>query len=112
MLVEKDFLADLIPVDVVINAMIVAAWKTSQDYTGNPTIPPVYNVTSGSIKPINWGKYCRMSIFSARLAMSLVSFFYRSNRRLGKVIDLQISNVNYAVVRFFQFIINHYYFMS
>ena len=57
MLCEKEFLADLIPVDVVINAMIVAAWKTAQDYTGNPTIPPVYNVTSGSIKPINWGKY-------------------------------------------------------
>ena len=112
MLVEKDFLADLIPVDVVINAMIVAAWKTSQDYTGNPTIPPVYNVTSGSIKPINWGKYCRMSIFPARLAIICI-LFYRSNRGLGKVIDLQISNVNYAVVRFFlQFIINHYYFMS
>ena len=101
MLVEKEFLADLIPVDVVINAMIVAAWKTAQDYTGNPTIPPVYNVTSGSVNPINWGKYCSMSIFSGRLPTSLVPFFYRSNRGLGKVVDLQISNVNYAVVRIF-----------
>ena len=50
-------MADLIPVDVAINAMIVAAWKTAQDYTGNPMVPPVYNVTSGSINPINWGKY-------------------------------------------------------
>ena len=57
--VEKEFVADLIPVDVVINAMIVAAWKTAQDYTGNPTIPSVYNVTSSSIKPITWGKYYR-----------------------------------------------------
>ena len=57
--IEKDFVADLIPVDVVINAMIVAAWKTAQDYTGNPTIPSVYNVTSSSIKPITWGKYYR-----------------------------------------------------
>jgi len=54
--VEKEFAADLIPVDVVINAMIVAAWKTAQDYTGNPKIPSVYNVTSGSIKPITWGQ--------------------------------------------------------
>jgi len=54
--VEKDFVADLIPVDVVINAMIVAAWKTAQDYNGNPTIPSVYNVTSSSIKPITWGQ--------------------------------------------------------
>ena len=87
MLVEKDFLADLIPVDVVINAMIVAAWKTAQDYTGSPTIPPVYNVTSGSIKPINWGKYCRMSIFSARLAISLVSFF------IGQIEDWAKSSI-------------------
>jgi hypothetical protein len=56
---ERDFVADLIPVDVVINAMIVAAWKTAQDYAGNSTIPPVYNVTSSSIKPITWGKYYR-----------------------------------------------------
>ena len=101
MFVKKEFLADLIPVDVVINAMIVAAWKTAQDYTGNPTIPPVYNVTSGAIKPINWGKYCSMSIFSGRLATSLISFFYRSNRGFGTVVDLQVSNVNYAVVRIF-----------
>ena len=57
--IEKEFVADLIPVDVVINAMVVAAWKTAQDYTGKPTIPPVYNVTSSSIRPITWGKYYR-----------------------------------------------------
>ena len=69
MLAEKEFVADLIPVDVVINAMIVAAWKTAQEYTGNPTIPSVYNVTSGSIKPINWGKFCSLLIiFSTGIA--------------------------------------------
>ena len=57
--IEKDCIADLIPVDVVINAMIVAAWKTAQDYTGNPAIPAVYNVTSSSVKPLTWGKYYR-----------------------------------------------------
>ena len=57
--IEKDCIADLIPVDVVINAMIVAAWKTAQDYTGNPAIPSVYNVTSSSVKPLTWGKYYR-----------------------------------------------------
>ena len=57
--IEKDFVADLIPVDIVINSMIVAAWKTAKDYTGNPTIPSVYNVTSSSTIPITWGKYYR-----------------------------------------------------
>ena len=57
--IEKDFVADLIPVDVVINSMIVAAWKTAKDYTGNPTVPSVYNVTSSSTIPITWGKYYR-----------------------------------------------------
>merc|ERR1712008_65208 len=35
---------------------IVAAWKTAQDYTGNSTMPSVYNITSSSIKPITWGQ--------------------------------------------------------
>ena len=67
---EKKAVADLIPVDVVVNAMVVAAWKTAQDYTGNPTIPSVYNVTSSSIKPITWGKYYRYSTGKAILQTS------------------------------------------
>ena len=65
--IEKDFVADLIPVDVVINSMIVAAWKTAKDYTGNPTIPSVYNVTSSSTIPITWGKYYRYGTFLQQL---------------------------------------------
>ena len=58
MLVERDCVADLIPVDVAINAMIVAAWKTAQEHTARPLkmTPSIYNVTSGSVNPITWGK--------------------------------------------------------
>jgi len=56
MLVERDCVADLIPVDVAINAMIVAAWKTAKEFRFTKTIPSIYNVTSGSINPITWGQ--------------------------------------------------------
>ena len=59
MLVNRDCVADLIPVDLAINVMIVSAWKTAQEHTTKPSkiLPSIYNVTSGSINPITWGKY-------------------------------------------------------
>ena len=63
MLVDKEKIADLIPVDVAINVMIVSAWKRSRmsydDCFGNEKIqnkqPPIYNCTSGNVNPILWG---------------------------------------------------------
>jgi len=46
--------ADFIPVDIAINVMIVAAWKTAQNQQN--LMPPIYNVTSGEIKPLTWGE--------------------------------------------------------
>jgi len=58
MLVNRDCVADLIPVDLAINVMIVSAWKTAQEHTTKPSkiLPSIYNVTSGSINPITWGQ--------------------------------------------------------
>jgi len=66
MLVKKDFVADLIPVDVCINAMIVSAWKTAQQHTERPSkiVPSIYNVTSGSVNPITWGQIEEYSLES------------------------------------------------
>lgn len=51
MRVEGDYTVDLIPVDVVCNTMITAAWANS--FTRSNTVP-VYNCTSGQLNPINW----------------------------------------------------------
>lgn len=53
MLCEGSAVADLIPVDVVINLMITAAW-----YTGSkqPNEMMIYNCTSGSLNPLKWNE--------------------------------------------------------
>jgi len=76
MLVERDCVADLIPVDVAINVMIVAAWKTAQEHSARPLkmTPSIYNVTSGSINPITWGQiedWALMSIYKYPMSTML-----------------------------------------
>ena len=63
MLVKRDCVADLIPVDVAINVMIVSAWKIAQEHN---TMPAIYNVTSGSINPITWGQIEDWSLVSIK----------------------------------------------
>ena len=63
MLVKRENVADIIPVDVAINVMIVAAWHMA---TQAPREMPIYNVTSGSSNPITWGdieKWALKSIY-------------------------------------------------
>jgi len=53
MLVSREKVADLMPVDVAINLMIVAAWhKATQE---QKLAVPIYNVTSGFQNPLTWG---------------------------------------------------------
>ena len=52
MMVCRKKTADLIPVDIPINVMLVAAWKVAQ---GAGAKIPIYNVTSGQVNPITWG---------------------------------------------------------
>ncbi|XP_076039102.1 putative fatty acyl-CoA reductase CG5065 isoform X2 [Oratosquilla oratoria] len=48
-----DLVADLIPVDIPINLMIVAAWYTG---THRPSSIQVYNCVSGMERPVRWGE--------------------------------------------------------
>lgn len=61
LLVHRDKVADLIPVDVAINVMIVSAWKVAQDQTLR-----IYNVTSGASNPITWGEVESKGLVSIR----------------------------------------------
>lgn len=51
--------ADLIPVDVVINLMIAVAWNTAIHRTNNNMI---YHCTSGTTNQITWGKLHRIAL--------------------------------------------------
>ncbi|XP_046382377.1 putative fatty acyl-CoA reductase CG5065 [Ischnura elegans] len=54
MLCHEDMVADLVPVDVVINLLICTAWRTAVDRTAGIK---VYNCTSGSQNPITWKEF-------------------------------------------------------
>jgi len=55
---KRSNVIDLIPVDVCINVMIVAAWKTAQENAAGALrmVPSIYNITSGAINPITFGQ--------------------------------------------------------
>ncbi|XP_050678171.1 putative fatty acyl-CoA reductase CG5065 [Leptidea sinapis] len=54
---------DLVPVDTLVNCCILAAWRQA---TKKPGHCPVYNVTSGSIAPLQWGHFTRLCVKWAR----------------------------------------------
>ncbi|KAM6937800.1 fatty acyl-CoA reductase 1 isoform 2-T2 [Xenentodon cancila] len=62
---SNDAVADLVPVDVVINATIAAAWYSGSQARNRPKNILVYNCTTGGINPFHWGEveYCINMIF-------------------------------------------------
>ena len=68
-LVDREKVADFVPVDVVINVMIVAAWKhgskKGQIHIDDPLVP-IYNCTSGATNPITWGQILDKGLIAAR----------------------------------------------
>jgi fatty acyl-CoA reductase len=56
---NRNAIADLIPVDVVVNLMIATAWYKGTQRTSETL---VFNCTSGQINPIQWGKFEKLLI--------------------------------------------------
>lgn len=59
---EPDNLADLVPVDYLVNAMIVAGWNIgtadmNKESSVEPSETPVYNYVGGVQAPLTWSKY-------------------------------------------------------
>nr|XP_057942338.1 fatty acyl-CoA reductase 1 isoform X1 [Doryrhamphus excisus]XP_057942340.1 fatty acyl-CoA reductase 1 isoform X1 [Doryrhamphus excisus]XP_057942341.1 fatty acyl-CoA reductase 1 isoform X1 [Doryrhamphus excisus]XP_057942342.1 fatty acyl-CoA reductase 1 isoform X1 [Doryrhamphus excisus]XP_057942344.1 fatty acyl-CoA reductase 1 isoform X1 [Doryrhamphus excisus]XP_057942345.1 fatty acyl-CoA reductase 1 isoform X1 [Doryrhamphus excisus]XP_057942346.1 fatty acyl-CoA reductase 1 isoform X1 [Doryr len=53
---SNDAVADLVPVDVVINATLAAAWYSGSRRSNRPKSILVYNCTTGGINPFHWGQ--------------------------------------------------------
>ncbi|KAK0077899.1 hypothetical protein PV325_003323 [Microctonus aethiopoides] len=64
MLCQEDAVADFVPVDVVINLMICAAWKTATHRTDTIT---VYNCCTGQQNPITWKQFIDLSFKYTRI---------------------------------------------
>lgn len=56
---EKNFIADLIPVDFVVNLLITAAWRTS---IKKPSDIVVYNCVNDVRQPITWQEFVSKSV--------------------------------------------------
>merc|ERR1719188_851646 len=68
MYANPDYIADIIPVDIVINLMCAVAYKTAGQYdreTGKkPDKVPVYNCNSGTDSPITWRELSYHGIYA------------------------------------------------
>lgn len=61
MMGNTEIIADVIPVDIVINLMIVSAWQTA---TNKPSFPKIYNCCTGQQRPISWGDFVNTCILN------------------------------------------------
>lgn len=60
---KENSVADLVPVDIVINLLITAAWDISMAQERNIK---VYNCCTGEENPITWGKFVHLAIENMR----------------------------------------------
>nr|XP_029709727.1 putative fatty acyl-CoA reductase CG5065 [Aedes albopictus] len=87
---DQDCVMDVIPVDIVCNTLIAAAWENAMTMS-NPI--RVYNCTSGPINPIKWYKYGEITQKWAiknptKYVMLYPGFQYRTNRIIHKIVEL------------------------
>uniref|UniRef100_A0A8D8F7P4 Fatty acyl-CoA reductase CG5065 n=1 Tax=Culex pipiens TaxID=7175 RepID=A0A8D8F7P4_CULPI len=87
---DQKCVMDVIPVDIVCNTLIAAAWENAMTIS-NPI--RVYNCTSGSVNPIKWYKYGEISQKYAvknptKYVMLYPGFQYRTNRVIHKIVEL------------------------
>ncbi|KAL1414462.1 hypothetical protein MTO96_000865 [Rhipicephalus appendiculatus] len=72
MLLSKNCISDLIPVDVVANTLICVAWQVAST---RPTQLKVYNCTSSALQPHTWGEViaqCYVPAFLGDVALRLI----------------------------------------
>lgn len=77
MLCHEENVADFVPVDIVINLMIVAAWKTATHRADTIT---VYNCCTGVQNPITWKKFIDLAFKYTRLHPAKDAVWYPGGR--------------------------------
>ncbi|XP_035456025.2 fatty acyl-CoA reductase wat [Spodoptera frugiperda] len=58
MYMDQEKVADMVPVDLCVNAILASAWYTARNYKENQTSHiPIYNFVSGAQNPLTWGEF-------------------------------------------------------
>ncbi|XP_034234855.1 putative fatty acyl-CoA reductase CG5065 [Thrips palmi] len=87
---EEDYIVDLIPVDLVVNTLITAAWRTGTHLANNVQ---VYNCTSGQLNPVHWHEFGRLTQNQAvdtptKHVQWYPGFSFRTNRYIHKFCEI------------------------
>ncbi|CAH2056210.1 unnamed protein product, partial [Iphiclides podalirius] len=62
MYMEVDKVADMVPVDLAVNAILASTWHTAKHFKENQTSDiPIYNYVSGAQNPITWGRFIELN---------------------------------------------------
>ncbi|KAJ2943391.1 hypothetical protein O0L34_g12201 [Tuta absoluta] len=62
MYMDLNKVADMVPVDLCVNAILASAWHTAKNYKENQTSDiPIYNFVSGAQNPIKWGDFIEIN---------------------------------------------------
>jgi len=83
MLCHEDKVADLVPVDIVINLMICAAWRTATQRIDSISI---YNCCTGQQNPITWKQFVDLSFKYSRIHPANDALWYPDGRCHSSVI--------------------------
>ncbi|CAF4887796.1 unnamed protein product [Pieris macdunnoughi] len=63
MYMDLDKLADMVPVDLTVNAIIASTYHTANNFKENQTSDiPIYNFVSGAQAPVTWGEFIEANI--------------------------------------------------
>ncbi|CAK1546361.1 unnamed protein product [Leptosia nina] len=89
---RERYVVDLVPVDILVNCCILAAWRQACKRPGHC---PVYNVTSGSIDPLQWGNFTRLCVKWARenptkYVMWYPNFSFTESRALNSFWEMSL----------------------
>lgn len=88
LLCDPKEIMDFIPVDIVSNTLIAAAWDTHRSYRPDQDVT-VINCASGAVSSITWGEWKRGFLEWSRVnpfnnVMAYPRFTIRTNRMVGK----------------------------
>lgn len=87
--------AELVPVDMCVNALLASAWDVHQ-VTYNE--PPVYNYVASPQNPITWRQYCDMGIESGRtMPMNNTIWFYSFTMTSSKFVSIVLTLLYHTI---------------
>ncbi|XP_076350975.1 putative fatty acyl-CoA reductase CG5065 [Tachypleus tridentatus] len=109
MMVNPGVAADVIPVDIVVNLMICAAWQLEIQ---RPVSVMVYNCTSSSIKKITWSEIEKLARPFILMYPSMEVFRYpggsfKTNRFLNRLCEVVNHELPAKVVDFLAELLGH-----